>query len=158
MFGSTGGRGGLCAQRARCHFRGLFVPHWGEVGPPARRMRLPRLRGIFRRRGLCHGHARAYSRTHTRIRPRLDFRWPGTQSGRCGFSNAPAAPGGRRAAWLLRCTIPINQRPRRSWCIASIAIAILNIPVFWDEDVLSAVFNRCRIWHGGHNEPKKDSI
>ena len=71
----------------------------------------------------------------------------------CAGGSAASAvrgrPPDRRALgrpWPLRCTIPINQR--RSWCIASIATAILNNinPVFWDEDVLSDVFNRRRIF------------
>ena len=90
----------------------------------------------------------AYVRT--RIRPRLDFSWTGRQCRRGGFGMPPpqceGRPPRRRAlgrACPLRCSVPINQRQSR--CVAAVAIAISNNPVFWVEDVLSAVFNRRRI-------------
>ena len=70
-------------------------------------------------------HVHAYARIH----PRLDSGWPGRRFGwLVGYATSTVRGGGapnRRAlgrAWPLRCTIPMNQR--RSWCIASVAIAI----------------------------------
>ena len=138
--------------RSRARLRPGPVYFWRRTGGG---LGLPRGACVYRRCAAFSGARRPMAmhvHAYARIRPRLDFSCPGQHAERGGFGMPPPQCGGgapgRRAlgrAWPLRCTIPINQR--RSWCtcIASIAIPILNNPVFWDEDVLSAVFNRRRI-------------
>ena len=86
-----------------------------------------------------HAHVR------TRIRPRLDFSWTGRQCRRGGFGMSPLQCGGGapspRSRARMSFEVPYSQKP----CVAGVAIAIPNNPVFWVEDVLNIVFNRRRI-------------